>query len=55
MSIFVNPTQFAPNEDFGAYPRTFEADVAKFAFAGGDSIFAPAIAADLSAGLRDHA
>jgi pantoate--beta-alanine ligase len=41
MSIFVNPQQFAPNEDFGSYPRTFEDDVAKFAGVGGHLIWAP--------------
>ena len=41
MSIFVNPQQFSPNEDFDSYPRTFEDDVAKFERAGGHVIWAP--------------
>jgi pantoate--beta-alanine ligase len=43
MSIFVNPTQFAPDEDFGSYPRTFDADAGKFETADGDAIFAPGV------------
>ncbi len=41
MSIFVNPAQFAPSEDFCSYPRSFEADAAMFAAAEGNLIFAP--------------
>ncbi|HEY4847834.1 MAG TPA: pantoate--beta-alanine ligase [Methylocella sp.] len=43
MSIFVNPAQFAPSEDFCSYPRSFEADAALFAAAEGDLIFAPSV------------
>src|SRR5215475_614757 len=41
-SIFVNPKQFGPNEDFAKYPRVFESDVARLAELGVDTIFAPA-------------
>ncbi len=41
VSIFVNPTQFAPNEDFSKYPRTFDADKEKLAQAAADAIYAP--------------
>jgi pantoate--beta-alanine ligase len=41
VSIFVNPTQFAPTEDFGSYPRTWKADLAKLAAEDVDAIWHP--------------
>jgi pantoate--beta-alanine ligase len=41
VSIFVNPTQFAPTEDFGSYPRTWKADVAKLTAEKVDLIWNP--------------
>jgi pantoate--beta-alanine ligase len=41
VSIFVNPAQFAPTEDFGSYPRTWKADVAKLAAEKVDLIWNP--------------
>ncbi|MCC7526977.1 MAG: pantoate--beta-alanine ligase [Candidatus Melainabacteria bacterium] len=40
-SIFVNPLQFAPHEDFGKYPRTFERDLELMAQEGVDAVFYP--------------
>jgi pantoate--beta-alanine ligase len=41
VSIFVNPTQFAPSEDFSSYPRTWKADVARLAAENVDLIWNP--------------
>ena len=43
VSVFVNPTQFGPNEDYGRYPRTFDADCALAAAEGAHAVFAPAV------------
>ena len=43
VSVFVNPLQFGPNEDFQRYPRTLDADAALLRQAGADLLFAPAV------------
>jgi pantoate--beta-alanine ligase len=44
VTIFVNPTQFGPNEDFAAYPRTLAVDLERLAGHGAQFVFAPATA-----------
>ena len=42
-SIFVNPLQFGPTEDFQTYPRSLDADCAQLKQAGADVVFAPSV------------
>lgn len=44
VSVFVNPAQFAPNEDFGSYPRTWKADLAKLREESVDLVWNPDVA-----------
>jgi pantoate--beta-alanine ligase len=50
-SIFVNPMQFGPKEDFNSYPRTLEADSRQLAAVGLDLLFAPPVAEVYPQGL----
>lgn len=53
-SIFVNPTQFAPNEDFAKYPRTLDDDLAKLSDASCDVAFVPSLEEMFPAGASAY-
>ena len=54
VSVFVNPTQFGPNEDFARYPRSFDADCALAASEGAHAIFAPGVEEIYPAGASTY-
>lgn len=54
VSIFVNPTQFGPNEDYARYPRQLEQDVAALDALGVDVVFAPTVEEMYPEGAASH-
>ncbi len=54
VTVFVNPLQFAPEEDYGRYPRTLDADVERCRALGVDMVFAPASEAMYPPGFQTH-
>jgi pantoate--beta-alanine ligase len=54
VSIFVNPAQFGPNEDFARYPRQLEKDATLLEYAGADYLFAPEAGDIYPPGFRTH-
>jgi len=52
VSVFVNPTQFGPNEDFARYPRTLEQDAARLRQVDADLLFVPAVDAVYPHGIE---
>lgn len=54
LSIFVNPLQFGPSEDFSRYPRTFDDDVARCSARGVDVVYAPTPEVMYPAGFQTH-